>query len=140
MNLGTINKTLEEYIAANWVVTPYSYEGIPHLNMAAIGQPLLEDGTDPYVIFDILHDDTQAVTVPAGCVRHSGYLSAAIYVPEDTGTRKLVELKDSLNQLFLYQTLTGNLRLKRLLNDGRFEAPGWTIAACQWPFETEETI
>lgn len=138
MNQAEIAQVLEEYIEANWVHTPYSYEGLPPINLDLPNQPLLEKGSDDYVIFDIIVDASVAASVGTSCNRQYGYLTAAIYVKEDTGRRAEKTYKDLLNGLFRYQTISGNLRIKEFLDDGAFKADGWAIYACQWPFETED--
>jgi hypothetical protein len=129
-----------EYLAANWSATPISYEGIPWKNLNAPGQPLLEEGDEDFIIFEVHAGETEPASVPLTCVKRHGYLSAAVYVKEDTGTRQAKNYLDQLNALFEYKTLPGDLRMKQFLDDGAFLANGWAIYACQWPYETSDNL
>ena len=140
MSLAAIEQTIMEYIAANWSATPFSYVGIPWKNLSAPGQPLLEEGDDDFVIFEIISGDSEPASVPLNCVRRNGFLSAAVYVKEDTGSRQAKTYLDQLNALFEYKTLPGGLRVKNFLDDGAFLADGWAIYACQWPFESLDNL
>lgn len=140
MSLAQVEQTIMEYIDANWTVTPFSYVGIPWKNLSLPGQPLLEDGSDDFVIFEIIPGDSFPVSVPLNCVRRTGFLSAAVYVQEDTGSRQAKTYLDQLNSLFEYKTLPGDVRMKNFLDDGAYMADGWAIYACQWPFESLDNL
>ena len=139
MNNELIMKNLEEFVADNWVDTPYNHRGLPAKNLSLPQQPLLADGTLDYVIFDVIIESAVTITVPSECIRHSGFLQADIYVKEDTGRRQAMKYIDSLKSLFSYTRISGTLRMYEYLNSGSFEdRNGWVIYVCQWPFETED--
>ena len=139
MDLVGVEQALQEYIDTNWVTTKVSFEDIPPKNLDLAGQPLLADGDLDYIIFKVIITDALTVTVPHECTRYRGFLTADIYVKEDTGSRQAKTYMDGLNALFQYQRISGTLRMKQFLSNGKFNADnGWVIHACQWPFETED--
>lgn len=138
MGLASTEQIIQEFLANNWSDTPFSYEGMPHRDLSDPAEGLLENGDKDFIIFNIQIDRSQVITVPGTCKRRYGFISADIYTKEDTGDRQAKTYIDGLNALLEYKTLSGKVRVKNLLDDGLFEANGWAIHACQWPFETED--
>ena len=144
MNWEQADITIMEYLQANWTACKVSYAGSDHLDYSSPGQPKLEDGQDPFIIFDLIHERSAPIGIPTGCIRLYGFLSASIYVREGSGRVASVKLADQLNSLLQFNTIpgssSGEVRIKEFLDDGVFEADGWEIRSCQWPFETEDFV
>lgn len=136
MSLEQIRKDLETYVDTNWSATPVVYENTEPLDFSIAGAPPLTDGDKDYILMEIDIESTTTISVPAECLRHTGYLVMALHVKEDTGAQASFALVDQLDALFTYQRI-GSVEVKnRLAVTGSPLGNGWVVYPVQWYFES----
>lgn len=138
MNGEQIRATLETHIQSNWSLTPVAFENTDPVDFSSSDGELLPDQSADYIELNIDISSSPTVTVPADCVRHTGFLLVTVWVREDTGSRQAQVYMDELEKLLSYRTLDSALRVKgRFGGSGTNMRNGWVAYACQWEFETE---
>ena len=140
MNLTDVNQAIEDAIKASWSYTPIAWENVPAKDYEAAGQPLLADGTDPFIEVAIEHVGSFPVEVPISCTRYHGYVIIDIQVREDAGTRSTADYMDKLSTLLEFKTIS-NVRLLEFISVGSYKVKkGWVTTTVQFPFEFERQV
>ena len=132
MSIALIRSELETRLSA-WAnsfnpVIPVAWEGIDF--------QIPSSGV--YVEPFILPATTINPTVDGGRKRYTGYFQVNIHVKDNSGTKKLNELSDSLVNYFPIVPKTGNVSIERTPSIGRgITDNGWRIVPVSIPYRME---
>jgi hypothetical protein len=138
---ATITALLENTLQDSWSATPIAWQNVEARDHAIAGAPLLSAGSKNYINFSVDITKTEAMEIPLGFIRYSGFIGVDVNTMEGAGTRAADTLIDSLNELFQYQVISDGstcIRTHEYLDSGTFIIlEGWATHACQWPFSVE---
>jgi len=141
VSIAAITELLESTLQSNWDTTPIAWNNVEARDHDISEAPLLSAGDKDYINFVVDITKTQAIEIPLGFIRYHGYIAIEIYVKEGVGTRGIVTLIDSLNELFQYQMIDDGvtcIRTHEYMDSGTFNIQeGWLMHTAQWPFSVE---
>ncbi len=103
---SAVTKSIEDRFDTLWTNTPVAYKNVAPLDYDDVDKPVLADGSDPYIVTDIMPGHTENMEITNNPVRRTyGSLAVELYSKKDTGTATNQANIDALVALFEYQTI-----------------------------------
>ena len=139
MDIDTASKTIEQKLSNDWTLTPVVFENIPAKDLGAEGQPDLYAGTVSFIEIEVSPGFSRPITVPLGCIRYTGFMTAAVMCPRYTGSRESDSIVSALSKMLEFQQLCAGsecLRFKELSVAARsIVKDAWVRTTVQLAFE-----
>ena len=138
MKINDARRAIETYLNTNWTETPIDFENVESRDLSLAGQPLLWEGQNPFLAFDLDIIGSRQISAYPACMRFNGSIDLKVCVKEGTGPGYSTELCDDLLALFQDKVLYHSTEEIRV---GTASGPidyvtsaGWYVQQLQFPF------
>lgn len=140
MSDEAIHKKIEEHIVAN-MPNDIKYS-LTHKNprdFTLPNAPLLSDGEEPFIIFQVAIQSGSAAAIGNTTKRRMGIVRAELHLDRDATDRDAARMVDKITP-FLERTNFNGVLLKDASGAGEFERGKWLVRPWTFNFKTTITL